>query len=84
VDVTGAGNAFLGAFAVTLNITSDLTEATIAGSVAASFVIEQVGLPHRTTSQHGKDMWNGEAFAARVDQFRTVLETPANKRATRE
>jgi sugar/nucleoside kinase (ribokinase family) len=49
VDVTGAGNAFFGAFAVTLSITSGLTEATVAGSVAASFVIEQVGLPHKTT-----------------------------------
>ena len=78
VDATGAGNAFLGAFAVTLSITSDLTEATIAGSVAASFVIEQVGLPHRTNSQNGEDMWNGEKFASRVDQFRTVLGAPSS------
>ncbi|KAK4140968.1 uncharacterized protein C8A04DRAFT_39498 [Dichotomopilus funicola] len=76
---TGAGNAFLGGFAVTLSTTSDLTEATIAGVVAASFVIEQVGLPYRTTSRHGKEMWNGEAFSVRVDRFRTVLETPANE-----
>ncbi|KAK4124692.1 hypothetical protein N657DRAFT_663662 [Parathielavia appendiculata] len=41
VDATDAGNAFLGGFAVTLSITSDLTEAAIAGSVAASSVIEQ-------------------------------------------
>ncbi|KAH6635901.1 Ribokinase-like protein [Chaetomium tenue] len=72
VDVTGAGNAFLGAFAVTFSITSDLTEAAIAGTVAASFTIEQVGLPHRTTSLHGEDLWNGEAFATRMDQYRTV------------
>ena len=78
VDATGAGNAFLGGFAVTLSITSDLTEASIAGSVAASFVIEQVGLPHRTTSQNGEDIWNGESFAGRVDQFRTVLGAPSN------
>lgn len=84
VDVTGAGNAFLDAFAVTLSTTSDLTQATIAGSVAASFVIEQIGLPHRIASQDGKDMWNGEAFAARVGQFRIVLETPADTRATVE
>lgn len=79
LDATGAGNAFLGGFAVTLSTTSDLTEATIAGVVAASFVIEQVGLPSRITSRHGKEMWNGEAFSVRVDRFRTVLETPANE-----
>jgi len=77
-DATGAGNAFLGGFVVTLGTTSDLTEAAIAGSVAASFVIEQVGLPRRTTSRQGTDMWNGEAFSARADRFRTILETPAN------
>lgn len=78
VDATGAGNAFLGAFAVTLNNTSDLTEAAIAGTVAASFAIEQVGLPHRTTSQHGEDLWNGESFAARMDQYRTVVAVHSN------
>jgi sugar/nucleoside kinase (ribokinase family) len=78
LDATGAGNAFLGGFAVTLSMTSDLTEAAIAGSVAASFVIEQVGLPCRTTSRNTKEMWNGEAFSGRVNRFRTRLETPAN------
>ncbi|KAK4232789.1 Ribokinase-like protein [Achaetomium macrosporum] len=77
VDATGAGNAFLGAFAVTFAIASDLTEAAIAGSVAASFAIEQVGLPDRS-SRHGKEMWNGEEFSARVDRFRTMLETTVN------
>jgi hypothetical protein len=58
-------------------MSSDLTEAAIAGSVAASFVIEQVGLPHRA-SRYGKEMWNGEEFPARVDRFRTMLRAPAN------
>ncbi|KAK0734272.1 Ribokinase-like protein [Lasiosphaeria miniovina] len=77
LDATGAGNAFLGAFAVTLSTTSDLTEAAIAGSVAASFVVEQVGMPRRTSSSHGEEQWNGEAFSARIDRFRTMMETAA-------
>lgn len=77
-DATGAGNAFLGGFAVTFGTTSDLTEAAITGSVAVSFVIEQVGLPRRTTSPQGTDMWDGAAFSDQVDPFRTILETPAS------
>jgi hypothetical protein len=48
VDASGAGNAFLGAFAVTLSETSDLTEAAIAGSMAAE-------LCHRTGWLAGED-----------------------------
>lgn len=51
VDVTGAGNAFLGGFAYGLfrnPISSDVTQletAALCGTVAASFAIEQVGMP---------------------------------------
>jgi sugar/nucleoside kinase (ribokinase family) len=74
VDATGAGNAFLGAFAVTFAISSNLDEAAIAGSVAASFLTEQVGLPDRT-SRDGRETWNGETFLDRVDKYRAMLNT---------
>jgi sugar/nucleoside kinase (ribokinase family) len=72
VDATGAGNAFLGAFAVIFGISSNLDEAAIAGSVAASFLVEQVGLPDRT-SKDGKEVWNGEAFLDRVERYGAML-----------
>ncbi|KAF4973969.1 hypothetical protein FZEAL_9076 [Fusarium zealandicum] len=45
VDTTGAGNAFLGAFAMGLQTTGDPREAAILGTVASSFALEQIGLP---------------------------------------
>jgi sugar/nucleoside kinase (ribokinase family) len=73
VDATGAGNAFLGAFTITLGEMADLTEAAIAGCVAASFAIEQIGLP-RSTEQDGKEAWNAVQFSARVREYRAMLE----------
>jgi len=45
VDPTGAGNAYCGGFVVGWCETGDLQAAGIYGSVAASFMIEQIGLP---------------------------------------
>lgn len=45
VDPTGAGNAFCGGFLVGWVQTADLCLAGLYGSVAASFLVEQVGLP---------------------------------------
>lgn len=45
VDPVGAGDAFCGAFAVLWHETHDLARATIEASVAASFMLEQIGLP---------------------------------------
>ncbi len=45
VDPVGAGDAFCGAFAVTLHRSGDLMEAAVQASVAASYLVEQVGLP---------------------------------------
>lgn len=72
VDATGAGNAFLGGFTVRFGETADCYEATIAGAVAASFAIEQVGSPHRSW-QDGKELWNGEEFSSRVQQYRAMV-----------
>lgn len=45
VDTTGAGNAFLGGAAIGYLKHGDLLTATRYGTVAASFVVETVGLP---------------------------------------
>ncbi|KAK6080114.1 family carbohydrate kinase [Seiridium cupressi] len=68
VDATGGGNTFLGAFTVTLQMTGDLMRAAIAGSVAASFAIEQIGLPQRTQA-NGMEYWNGESVQKRLESY---------------
>jgi sugar/nucleoside kinase (ribokinase family) len=45
VDPTGAGNAYCGAFLAGWVTTGDLRTAGLYGAVAASFLVEQVGLP---------------------------------------
>ena len=45
VDVVGAGNAFCGGFLAGWCQTGNLLTAGICGAVAASFLVEQVGLP---------------------------------------
>lgn len=47
VDPVGAGDAFCGAFAVAWHESQDLEHATVQASVAASFMLEQIGLPLR-------------------------------------
>lgn len=68
-DATGAGNAFLGGFTVRLSETVDLEEAAVAGTVAASFAIEQIGLPRRSIVGE-REMWNGEEFSSRARNYR--------------
>lgn len=46
VDVIGAGNAFCGGFLVGWVQTGNLRTAGLYGAVAASFLVEQVGLPN--------------------------------------
>jgi sugar/nucleoside kinase (ribokinase family) len=45
VDPTGAGNAFCGGFVAGWVKTGDICTAGLYGAVAASFLVEQVGLP---------------------------------------
>jgi sugar/nucleoside kinase (ribokinase family) len=45
VDPTGAGNAFCGGFLVGWVQSGDIRLAGLYGAVAASFLVEQVGLP---------------------------------------
>jgi sugar/nucleoside kinase (ribokinase family) len=45
IDPTGAGNAFCGGFLAGWGQTGNLRQAGLYGAVAASFLVEQVGLP---------------------------------------
>ena len=45
VDPVGAGNAYCGGFLVGWLETGDLTQAGLFGAVAASFLVEQIGVP---------------------------------------
>lgn len=64
VDATGGGNAFLGAFAIVLERSGDVRQAAVAGSVAASFAIEQIGLPKRSVVD-SREHWNNEKASER-------------------
>ncbi|KAK2012194.1 PfkB family carbohydrate kinase [Colletotrichum eremochloae] len=74
VDPTGAGNAFLGAFAVAFAKTRDEALASAWGAVAASFVIEQIGPPAREVV-NGKEVWNGVGFEDRLKQYEAKMAT---------
>lgn len=81
VDPTGASHAFLGGFCIGLLTDPHprgLTEFEVAGiygSVAASFAIEQVGMPkvsyHSQTSKG--ESWNDEAVRDRLSNFERQL-----------
>lgn len=51
VDPVGAGDAFLGAFSVAWLRTESLYESVVIGSVAASYMLDQIGMPTRPPSQ---------------------------------
>lgn len=72
VDPTGGGNGFLGGLAVGLVRTNfDVVEAARWGSVAASFTIEQVGMPQLTPSADGTtELWNGVSVEERLRDFK--------------
>jgi bifunctional ADP-heptose synthase (sugar kinase/adenylyltransferase) len=76
VDPTGAGNAFLGAYSIGYLETGDVIEAAYYGSVAASFALEQVGMPRK--NNEGKDseeLWNGARVRERLDQYKDRQES---------
>ncbi|KAL3430640.1 Ribokinase-like protein [Aspergillus tetrazonus] len=57
--------------------------ALILATVAASFVVEQIGVPRQSTSPEGKELWNGFEFTERVRLYthklcRTLEESLQN------
>lgn len=71
VDVTGAGNAFLGGLMAGLYLEKeDVLQACLYGSVSSSYIIEQYGLP----GIDSEGRWNGEDKPAqRLKAMRTRL-----------
>lgn len=69
VDPTGGGNTFLGGLAVALARGRPVEEAALWGNVAASFAIEQVGLPALTIDADGNETWNGVRVESRVSDY---------------
>lgn len=71
VDVTGAGNSFLGGLAAGLSIENgNVYEATLYASVSASFTVQQLGLPHLTVSSDGVEEWNQDSPHRRLEVLR--------------
>ncbi|KAL5114068.1 hypothetical protein ACEQ8H_008045 [Pleosporales sp. CAS-2024a] len=75
VDPTGGGNGFLGGLAVGLVRAGQATgiekleEAAAWGSVAASFAIEQVGMPVLYENGH-EETWNGARVGHRLAEYK--------------
>ena len=82
IDVTGGGNSFLGAYSLVLADPSSFTRqvpadfnlhetAALMGNVAASFVIEQVGMPKFRDDHQNKELeqWNGDFVKQRVAEL---------------
>lgn len=73
VDPTGGGNTFLGGLAVALARGKGLEEAAAWGSVAASFAIEQIGMPILGHDDENRETWNGVCVDERFEEFKTRL-----------
>ncbi|KAF2187888.1 Ribokinase-like protein [Zopfia rhizophila CBS 207.26] len=79
VDPTGGGNSFLGGLAMGLvrggssSGLQNIEEATIWGSISASFAIEQVSMPTLAQTPEG-ETWNGVRVENRLSDFRQRLE----------
>lgn len=69
IDATGAGNAFLGAFAIGLLKTHDRVLAACYGAVGASFALEQVGMPALEVDEEEGELWNGVHVLTRLEEF---------------
>ncbi|CAK7269236.1 hypothetical protein SEPCBS57363_003499 [Sporothrix epigloea] len=74
VDPTGGGNAFLGGFAVAVARGKSLDEAAAWGNIAASFAIEQVGMPVLGEDAKGRETWNGVRVDDRYAAYESLLK----------
>lgn len=70
VDPTGGGNTFLGGLGAGLARGECLEDAAAWGAVAASFAIEQVGVPQRSVDDEGKELWNREEVHKRLEELK--------------
>ena len=72
VDVTGAGDAFCGAFSVGLRQTGDALRAALMGTVAASFVIEGYGALYSLDTPKAALQQRLDVLAGRVTRMRQI------------
>lgn len=68
VNSTGAGNAFLGSFAIGYQDTGSFVEAAKYGAVGASFVVEQIGVPS-LTGNGIEELCNGASVRSRLEEY---------------
>ncbi|KAF8164977.1 Ribokinase-like protein [Crassisporium funariophilum] len=69
VDVTGAGNSFLGGLAAGMMLSNgDVYEAALHATVSASYTIEQEGLPRMSST--AIETWNGDSPSLRLEVLR--------------
>lgn len=78
VDPTGGGNTFLGGLAVALARGKCMEEAASWAGVAASFAIEQVGVPELGRDEEGGETWNGIRVLDRLSEFQGRLGISAS------
>ncbi|EPQ59546.1 Ribokinase-like protein [Gloeophyllum trabeum ATCC 11539] len=71
VDVTGAGNGFLGGLGAGLLLgLGDVYEAVFYATVSASFIIEQEGLPRLSAAEDASELWNDDSPQRRLEELR--------------
>ncbi|KAI4638540.1 hypothetical protein J4E93_010095 [Alternaria ventricosa] len=78
IDPTGGGNTYLGGFIAGWKASGDIHEASMYGNVAASFAIEQIGLPSCEVSD-GEEIWNGTRVMERLAEYRARLSSTGKK-----
>ncbi|EPX74565.1 carbohydrate kinase [Schizosaccharomyces octosporus yFS286] len=74
IDTTGAGNTFCGALILEYYRTQNIVLSSVKATVAASFTIQQHGLPKLTHTENGIDLWNGESAFQRLKHFYEYLQ----------
>jgi sugar/nucleoside kinase (ribokinase family) len=78
IDPTGGGNAFMGGLGIGLvRNHGNLLLAAAWGIVAASFAIEQIGIPelNNNNSDIGEETWNGVKVMDRIESYKARLKT---------
>lgn len=77
LDPVGAGNAYCGGFLVGWSRTMDIKTAGVYGAVAASFLVEQVGLPALDTQVESKAQ-------PRINEIAPLVETIKRRKIDHE
>lgn len=74
VDPTGGGNTFIGGLAIGLvRSGGNFVLAAAMGTVAASFAIEQIGIP-TLVKERGRELWNGVEVQERLEEYKRRCE----------